>query len=115
MLLVDTMLVGKDELVEINKADEVTPPQAGGRILRKVADPNIYEVTTSYDGHDAVGRRYEIGPKCILRIVMRTLSGRRRRKFNEEEKAIVDLEKGENYKEKKVSRAKTGSVRKGRK
>jgi hypothetical protein len=93
----------------------VTPPQAGGRILRKVADPNIYEVTTSYDGHDAVGRRYEIGPKCILRIVMRTLSGRRRRKFNEEEKAIVDLEKGENYKEKKVSRAKTGSVRKGRK
>jgi hypothetical protein len=115
LLLCDTTLVGKDELVEINKPDEVTPPNAGGRILKKVEEPNVYEVVTAYDGHDAMGRRYEVGPKCIMRVVMRTLSGRRRRKFSDEEKMIVDMEKGENYKEKKVSRAKTGSVRKGRK
>jgi hypothetical protein len=115
LLLCDTTLVGKDELVEINKPDDVTPPQACGRILRKISDPNLYEVTTAYDGHEALGRQYELGPKCVLRVVMRNLSGRRRRKFTDDEKGIVDLERDENFKEKKVSRAKTGSVRKGRK
>lgn len=115
MLLCDTTLVGKDELVEVRTPDGETPPSACGRILRKLKDPNVYEVAVTYDGNEAMGRQYVIGPRAILRVVMKTLSGTRRRKCPLEEKMIVDLERGENFKERKVNRAKTGSVRKRRK
>jgi hypothetical protein len=39
----------------------------------------------------------------------------RRRKVGKDEKSIVDLEKGIDWKERKINRAKTGSVRKKRK
>ena len=115
MLLCSTNLVGKNELAEIHAPDDQTPTRALSNILRKVKDPNIFIVHTSYTGHEALGKEIAIGNKCILRILKRNLSGVRRRKFSTDEKAIVDLEKGDDFIERKVSRAKTGSVRKSKK
>lgn len=113
LLLCDPNLVGMSELVEIHAPDEVTPRQCCGKILRKVKDPNIFVVHTSYDGHEPP-LPYVMGERCILRVVSRNQSGARRRKFTPDEKTIVNLEKNEKFKERKVVRAKTGSVRKRR-
>ena len=114
MLLCSTKLVGNGELVEIFAPDQESPRQACGRILRKI-DDKTFEVHQSFDGHDALGRRYELGEKCVLRVLLRNLSGTKRRKFASDEKVIVSMEKDEHFREKKVTRAKTGSVRKRRK
>jgi hypothetical protein len=110
MLLCSQSLVGSGELVEIHAPDDDTPRQACGRILQKLEN-GMFEVHQSFDGHDALGRKYNLGQKCVLRVLSRNLSGTRRRRFSVEEKEIVPLEKGENFQEKKVARAKTGSVR----
>jgi hypothetical protein len=110
-LLCSPSLVGKGEIVEVYCLDQETPPQASGRILRKVGDPNSFVVCQSFDGHDALGRGYEVGPRCILRVLLRNLSGTRRRKFSADERMLVNMEKGEDFHERKVVRAKTGSVR----
>jgi len=109
-LLCSTQLVGIGELVEIYSADESTPRQACGRTLRKIKDPNIYIVHASYDEHVSTNS-YTFGEKAVLRIVCRNRSGMLRRKFSKFEKLIMDLEKSPVFKEKKVVRAKTGSVR----
>lgn len=115
MLLCSTSLVGKNELAEIHAPDDQTPSRALSNILCKIKDPNVFVVQTSYTGHEALGKEISIGDKCVLRILKRNLSGIRRRKFSNDEKSIVDLEKGEDFIERKVSRAKTGSVRKHKK
>lgn len=115
MLLASNDLVGIGELVEIHAPDEETPRQACGKTLRKTKDPNIYVVQAAYDGHDALANTYILGSRSILRIVARNRSGSLRRKSSTEEKLIVNLEKNERFKEKRVVRAKTGSVRKRRK
>jgi hypothetical protein len=116
MLLCSTDLVGIGEIVEIHSLGEGsgTPPQITGKILRKVADPNCFQVQVAYDSHEYVGKKYPADPRCIFRILIRTVGGTRRRKFAKDEKVIVNMEKGENFKEKKVTKAKTGSVRKKR-
>lgn len=114
MLLCSQGLVGTGELVEIYSPDDISPRQACGRILQKLEDGR-FEVHQSFDGHDALGRRYELGEKCIMRVLLRNLSGARRRRFAAEEKDIVQMEKGDNFREKKVARAKTGSVRRRKK
>lgn len=111
-LLCNTSLVGKNEVVEIYEVDKSSPPQAIGKLLQKIKDPNLFIVHTTFDGHESQGKLYELGERCILRVVARNRSGTRRRKFAVEERNIVDLEKGEKFHEKKVVRAKTGSVRK---
>lgn len=113
-LLVCSMgLVGNGELAEIYAPDQESPPQACSRILRKIGE-KLFEVHQSFDGNDAIGRRYLLGERCLLRILMRNLSGAKRRKFASDEKTIVDTEKSPAYRERKVTRAKTGSVRKRR-
>lgn len=114
-LLCSTELVGKGELVEIFSSDENSPPQASGRILQKLQDPNVFVVYISYDSSDAVGRRYILGEHCIFRILKKNLSGKRRRKFAREEAIIVDMEKGDDFVDRKINRAKTGSVRRASK
>jgi len=106
-LLCDVSLVGKGEMVEIFELDRETPPQTTGRLMIKAGEPNLFEVCQSFDGHDALGRQYRVGPRCILKILSRSLSGIRRRKFSSDEKQIVM----ENQKERFLARAKTGSVR----
>lgn len=113
-LLCSTGLVGKGELVEVFAPDDQSPPQTFGRILQKVEDPNIFAVYISFDSGDAVGRRYELGDHCIFRILKKNLSGKRRRKFAREEAIIVDLEKGDDFQDRKINRAKTGSVRRSK-
>lgn len=115
MLLCNTSLVGKGELAEIHTPDDSTPARAFSNVLEKVKDPNIFQVHVSYNGHEALGKDVELGDKCVLRILKRNLSGIRRRHFSVDEKEIVNLEKGEDFVERKVNRAKTGSVRKKRK
>jgi hypothetical protein len=115
-LLCSPSLVGKGEIVEVYSLDQVTPSQAAGRILRKVDDPSEFVVCQSFDGHDALGRQYTLGERSIVRILLRNMSGTRRRKFSQDEKVLVNMEKGEDFHECKVVRAKTGSVRnKGKK
>ena len=113
MLLCNPPLVGIGELVDVYSLDQETPPQASGRLLRKV-DEKTFEVYQSFDGHDALGRRYDLGERCVMRILLRNLSGAKRRKLPEE-KLIMSTEKPEDFKDRKVVRAKTGSVRKRRK
>jgi hypothetical protein len=113
-LLCSTNLVGLGELVEIHEADQNTPRQACTRILRKLADVaggGEYVVHISYDGHDAVGLTYTVGERSVLRVLARNRSGMLRRRFSNDEKAIVNIEKAEKFIEKKIVRAKTGSVR----
>lgn len=112
MLLCSTLLVGNNELVEIHTPDGDTPARAFSNVLKKVKDPNVFKVQISYTGHETMGKEVVLGEECVLRILKRNLSGIRRRKFSQDEKEIVDLEKGDDFKERKVNRAKTGSVRK---
>jgi hypothetical protein len=111
-LLCNTHIVGKNEVVEIYEIDKDSPPQAIGKLLQKIKDPNLFIVHTTFDGHESQGKLYELGECCILRVVARNRSGTRRRKFAVEERVIIDIEKGDTFHEKKVTRAKTGSVRK---
>lgn len=113
MLVCSLTLVGRGELVEVHQGDDGTPPQAMGKILKKVSETD-FEVYQTFDGHEAMGRRYRAGSKCLFRVLLRNLSGIRRRRFSSEEAPIINIEKDDNYKERKVSRAKTGSVRKRR-
>jgi hypothetical protein len=114
ILLCDTELVGIGELVELFSLGENrdTPPQIMGKILKKVSDPNLFEVYEAYDSQDYVGKRYLVEADCIFRILMKTMGGTRRRKFSEAEKHITNVEHDNSYQEKKVIKAKTGSVRK---
>ena len=112
MLLCSTSLVGKGDLAEIHAPDEETPARAFSNVLEKVKDPNLFKVHVSYNGHEALGKIVELGERCVLRVLKRTLSGIRRRHFSSDENVIVNLEKGNDFKERKVSRAKTGSIRK---
>jgi hypothetical protein len=104
-LLCSTNLVGLSELVEIYDPDEDTPRQACGKILHKLCDPASFAVHCD-------GTTYEVGERCIFRVLAKNRSGMLRRKFSGDEKGIVNLEKSVSYKERKVVRAKTGSVRK---
>jgi len=115
MLLCSTDLVGKGELAEIQSPDDNTPPRALGNVLRKTDHPDSFEIYTSYNGHEALGKTVKLGGQCVLRILKRNISGIRRRQFSSDEKEIVNLEKGDDFVERKVNRAKTGSVRKKRK
>lgn len=114
-LLCSAGLVGKGELVEIYQADADSPPQARGRILEKMNDSNVYIVRQTFDGHEALGREYGLGDRCIFRVLRRNMSGARRRKFAKDEHEIVSMNKEEGEKEKRIVRAKTGSVRNKRK
>lgn len=110
-ILCCTSLVGKGELVEVFSQDPNSPPQATCRILRKVKDPNLFVVHVSFDGGEALGREYEMGEQCIFRVLKKNIAGKRKRKFAVDEKQIIDLEHEEDYVERKIVRAKTGSVR----
>jgi len=114
-LLCSTDLVGLGEIAEIWTSDKDSPPQATGRHLQKIKDPNIFIVYESFDNHDIVGTKYAIGANCVLRVLMRNLSGSRKRKFSSDEKKIVNMVREEGTKDIKVSRAKTGSVRQKKK
>ena len=114
MLLCSSSLVGKDELVEIHTPGPDTPSQVLSNVLQKTKDPDFFVVRTAFS-NEMVGKEFKCGEKCVMRVLRRSLSGVRRRKFGKDEKEIVDLEKGVNWKEKKINRAKTGSVRNRRK
>lgn len=111
LLLCNSSLVGIAELVEIYAPDDSTPRNACGKTLRKTKE-NIYVLHSNYE--NAEETIYELGSRCILRVVARNRSGTLRRKSSNEEKQIVNLEKNEKFQEKRVVRAKTGSVRKRR-
>ena len=114
MLLCSTQLVGLKEIVEVFSPDEM-PGNLSitsiGRILEKIADPNIFVVRGTFEGHEAIGKEYSLGEKFMFRILKKSLSGVKRRKFKEQSQ-IVDWERDENTKERRVVRAKTGTVRK---
>lgn len=111
-LLCSTEFVGIGELVELWQTGKATPPQIGGKVLRKVADPNLFEVRWAYESQDFVGKQYSLAEDCVFRVMMKKMSGTRRRKFAQVEKKIVDTEHDGDFKETKVVKAKTGSVRK---
>jgi len=117
MLLCNTDLVGVGERVELHApgGTGATPIQIAGKILKKVADPNLFQVETSYDSQEFVSKKYRVEQDCVFRILTKTIGGTRRRKFAADEREIVNLEHDEDYVEKKVVKAKTGSVRKKRK
>jgi hypothetical protein len=110
MLLCSSGLVGTYEWVEVHAPCTDTPCQVLSNVLQKTRDPDYFTIRSSFTG-DLVGKEFKLGETCILRVLKRTLSGVRRRKFSKDEKSIVDLEKGNEWKERKVNRAKTGSVR----
>jgi len=113
LLLCSSNLVGLAELVEIYAPDEDTPRQACGKTLQKIQDPNVYAIHTSNEEEEmSAAQDYLVGQRCVLRVVARNRSGTIRRKFTPFEKLIVSLEKNKSFKERKVVRAKTGSVRK---
>jgi hypothetical protein len=113
LLLASTSLVGIGELVEIHAPDDDTPRQACGKTLRKTKDTNVYIIHTASEPVDS-SSTYLMGERAILRVIARNRSGMLRRKFTPDEKLIVNLEKNERYKERRIVRAKTGSVRKKR-
>lgn len=113
-LLCSSALVGNNELAEIYTPEKETPRQALSNILKKIKDPDVFVVVSAFSSNEMVGRELSLGEECVLRILKRNLSGVRRRKFAKDEKDIVDMEKGDEWTERKVSRAKTGSVRKKR-
>jgi hypothetical protein len=115
MLLCSSILVGIGETVEIHEAGPSTPAPAIGRILEKKSDPGLFIVTGTFDGYEALGREYNVDQRCIFRVLKKNLSGVKRRKMSKDEKIIVDIERDENTKERKVQRAKTGSVRRKKK
>jgi hypothetical protein len=114
MLIASPSLVGLHEIVEVYSPDEETPKQAGGRLLRKIAEPNVFIANVDEEGSDDV-KKYELGDKCLARIMMKNLSGTRKRKFSEVEKNITSMEHDDSVKEHKVVRAKTGSIRRKKK
>jgi len=114
MLLCSSSLVGKDELVEVHAPGQDTPGQVLSNILQKIKDPDIFVVRSAFSS-EMLGKEFKIGETCVMRVLRRNLSGVRRRKVGKDEKSIVDLEKGIDWKERKINRAKTGSVRKKRK
>lgn len=109
-ILCDPKLVGLGELVEIYAPDDDTPRQACGKTLHKIKDPNIFVPQSAYDAHEMDGS-YALGERAVLKILARNNSGIRRRKSSAEEKLIVNMERNDRFKEMKVVRAKTGSVR----
>jgi hypothetical protein len=114
MLICSTQLVGLREIVEVFSPDETTGNSSItsiGRILEKVDDPNIFVVRGTFEGHEAIGKEYALGEKFMFRVLKKSLSGIKRRKFKEQSQ-IVDWERDENTKERRVVRAKTGTVRK---
>ena len=111
MLLCSSSLVGKEELVEVHAPGPDTPSQVLSNVLQKTKDPDIFVVRAAFS-NEMVGKEFKCGENCVMRVLRRSLSGVRRRKFGKDEREIVDLEKGDNWKERKISRAKTGSVRK---
>ena len=115
LLLCSSNVVGIGELVEIHAPDDVTPRQACGKMLRKIKDLNQYVVQAASGIEDPEAVAYTIGERSILRVMARNRSGMLRRKFTPDEKLIVNLEKNERFKERRVVRAKTGSVRKRKK
>jgi hypothetical protein len=117
LLLCSTDLVGVGERVELHApgGTGATPIQIAGKIMKKVADPNLFEVETSYDSQEFVGKRYYVEQDCVFRVLTKSIGGTRRRKFAKDEKEIVNLENNDDFIEKKVVKAKTGSVRKKRK
>jgi hypothetical protein len=84
-------------------------------VLVKLEDTDAFMVKTAFNGHEAIGKTFNLGEKCVLRILRRTVGGTRRRRHASVERLAVDMEKDEHYRERKVNRAKTGSVRKQRK
>jgi hypothetical protein len=110
-LLASKDIVGIGELVEIYSPDEDTTPQACGRVLRKLSDGK-FVVHSACDSNEAVGNVYSLGEFAVLRILGKNRSGTLRRRFSSDEKQIVNLEKAGKFTEKKVIKAKTGSVRK---
>jgi len=112
MLLCNASLVGKGELAELHMPTDTTPVRALSNVLRKVGHPNIFIVHTSFNGHETIGKEVQLDERCVLRVLKRNLSGIRLRHFSTDEKEIVNLERGEDFTERKVNRAKTGSVRK---
>lgn len=113
MLICSPTLVGMNEIVEVYSPDDGTPQQACGRLLRKVQEPNIFVANGHEDDMDV--RKYTLGDKCLARIMMKNLSGTRRRKFSDVEKGITSMEHDDSVIEHKVVRAKTGSIRKRKK
>ena len=113
-LLCSSALVGNNELAEIYTPERNTPRQALSNILQKVKDPDTFVVVSAFSSNEMVGRTLSLGEECVLRVLKRNLSGVRRRKFTKDEKDIVDMEKGDEWTERKVNRSKTGSVRKKR-
>lgn len=111
VLLCDTELVGVGELAEMHVSGEATPMQINGKIMKKIADPNLFEIKQAYESQEFVGKQYSVGPDCVFRVLMRNMSGTRRRRFSECEKKIVNMENEGDYEDKKVVKAKTGSVR----
>jgi hypothetical protein len=103
-LLCNPSLVGTGEVVEIFSLDESTDSFLSGSQMIKIKDPNEFQVCDST-------RISIIGDKCVLRVLYRNRSGVRKRRFCQDEKVIVNLEKGPTSKDVKVHKAKTGSVR----
>jgi hypothetical protein len=114
MLLCSPALVGTEEIAEVYSPSDVESNRVSGHVLSKVADPGRFLIRSSCYGHEPEGKHVDLGEKTVMRVLRRNLSGIRRRKFASREKVIVDLERDENSVERKVSRAKTGSVRKKR-
>ena len=85
--------------------------QIGGKLLKKIADPNLFEVKQAYESQEFVGKQYSVGPDCVFRVLMKNMSGTRRRRFSDYEKKIINTENDGDYEDKKVVKAKTGSVR----
>lgn len=111
ILLCSTELVGVGELALMHVSGEATPMQLGGKILKKIADPNLFEVKQAYESQEFVGKQYSVGPDCVFRVLMKNMSGTRRRRFSDYEKKIINTENEGDYEDKKVVKAKTGSVR----
>ena len=103
-LLCSPSLVGMGEIVEIFSIDEATERFLSGSQMVKLKDPNEFQICDS-------SRISKIGEKCILRVLYRNRSGIRKRRFSQDERVIVNMEKGPSSKEIKVQKAKTGSVR----
>ena len=114
-LVCDPSLVGTGELVEIYERDHVTPPQLTGKILKKIKEPNTFEIHTTFDSNESLGKVYVVGEKCLLRVVEKNLNGTRKRRFSNDEKIIVDNQHSKEFKEIKIRKAKTGSIRSRRK
>lgn len=91
LLLCSPSLVGNGELIEIYSPDNETPPQACGRIIRKISD-DFFEVHQVYDGHGSLGIKYSLGEKAIVHVLFRNSKGIKKRNFPDES-IIVNIDK----------------------